>query len=140
MFCSSSYCNQLWFNYNASSLRAAHIAFNYVYRRLMNVDYCASMSTLFVNNRLDNFYVIRRKSIYNFLSRLKCSENELLRNITESQYFSVSSFMREYVKLLHIIMKWVPRCKWHCLILSCVWLICCFFSVAVRLSLILNYG
>ena len=101
-FCSNFYCNQLWCNYNASSLRAAHIAFNNVYRRLMKVDYYASMSTLFVNNRLDNFYVIRRKSIYNFLSRLKCSENELLNNITESQYFSVSSLMKEYVKILYV--------------------------------------
>ena len=101
-FCSNFYCNQLWCNYNASSLKAAHIAFNNVYRRLMNADCYASMSTLFVYNRLDNFYVLRRKSIYNFLSRLKCSENELLKNITESQYFSVSSFMREYVKILYI--------------------------------------
>ena len=68
----------------------------------MNADYYASMSTLFVNNRLDNLYVLRRKSIYNFLSRLKCSENELLKNITKSQYFSVSSIMREYVKILYI--------------------------------------
>ena len=47
---------------------------------------------LFVNNRLDNFHVLRRKSIYNFLSRLKCSWNELIKNITESRYFSASLF------------------------------------------------
>ena len=29
-FCSEFYCNQLWCDYNASSLRAAHIAFNNV--------------------------------------------------------------------------------------------------------------
>ena len=121
------YCNQLWCNYNASSLRAAHIAFNNVYRRLMNVDYYASMSTLFVNNRLDNFYVIRRKSTYNFLSRLKCSENELLKNITESQYFSVSSFMREYVKILYI---WSGYKGVSGIVLSYpfVWIICIFFQ------------
>ena len=72
--------------------------------RLMNADYYASMSILFVNNRLDS-YVLRRKSVYNFQSRLKRSENELItiiKNITESQYFSASSFMRENVKILYI--------------------------------------
>ena len=64
----------------------------------INADYYASMSTLFVNDRLDNFHVLRRKSIYNFLSRLKCSENVLMKNTTESQYFSASSFMREYAE------------------------------------------
>ena len=137
-FCSHFYCNQLWCNYNASSLKAAHIAFNNVYRRPMNDDYYAIISILFVNNRLDNFYVLRRKSIYNFLSRLKCSEHELLKNITESQYFSFSYFIEYYniecENTAH--MKWVPRCKLHCLILSFVCLICIFFPVAVRLSLV----
>ena len=41
------------------------------------------------------------KSIYNFLSRLKCSENNLHRSIAQPQYFRVSSFKRNYVKILH---------------------------------------
>ena len=47
-FCSNFYCNQLWRNHNAYSSRAAHIAFNNVYRRLMNTDSYASMSIIIV--------------------------------------------------------------------------------------------
>ena len=75
----------------------------------------------------------------NFLLRLKCSENELLQNITESKYFSISSFMREYVKILFI---WSGYKGVSGIVLSypLYYLSVFFFSVAVRLSLFLNYG
>ena len=66
----------LWYNHNVSSFKAIMVAYNKVFKYLMNVKGVCSMSQLFIDNNVDHFKVLFRKctlGVFNRLSNSKIS-------------------------------------------------------------------
>ena len=60
------------------------VAYNNVYRKILDVPKRGSASTMFVSNGIPNFKALIRKSIFSFNSRLQTSCNSLICTIEES--------------------------------------------------------
>ena len=86
-FCTSIYCASLWSSFNVESLRRLKVAYNRVFRILMNLHHRVSMSHAFISNRLDPFTVLRRKQVLSFRKRIMSSENLLIKTIVNSLHF-----------------------------------------------------
>ncbi len=102
-YCSNFYLCQLWCNYNVSTYRKLKVAYNNVFRALLNVNRRDSVSEAFVRTNCDCFNVTIRKSVYNFYSRIMASGNSLVSTIVSSIYFtSRSKLFKEWNSLLFI--------------------------------------
>ena len=89
--CTNLYCSQLWSHYSASSLQRVAVAYNNVFRFLLKIRGPCSMSQLFIQNNINPFKVLMRKTICNFRRRLLCSENKLISVIINSTFFISAS-------------------------------------------------
>ena len=86
--CTNIYCAPLWSNYSkVGSLDRLKVAYNRVFRILMNIDHRTSMSESFIRRGLHPFLVIIRKYIVSFRNRILDSSNILVKTIVESMYF-----------------------------------------------------
>ena len=93
------YCCQLWSNYTLSQFNACKVAFNNVFRNLFGIRKQCSMSELYVKNNIDSFYVVLRKSIVRFRSRLYGSKNTLLISLLQSpRFYNSSRLYKEWAK------------------------------------------
>ena len=63
------------------------ISYNDIFRNLLGIKRGDSISAAFVNARMDNFNMLRRKSVYNFIVRLSKSTNVVVTSILQSVYF-----------------------------------------------------
>ena len=99
-FCSSIYCCSLWSSQKVEAIRKIHVAFNKIFKCLMNVKYDFSASLLFVSNRTDNFTVLRRKACVNLFIRVKSSNNQLIKSISSSMFFFQSSVYKQWKSLI----------------------------------------
>ncbi len=90
-YCTSFYCFHLWCNFNAESLRRIRVAYNRVFKILMNLKERVSFSSIFVEYDVHHFNVLLRNSITGFIKRLEASENSLLKEIVRSQFYIKST-------------------------------------------------
>ena len=90
-FCTNFYCSSLWSSFNMSTIHNAKVAFNNVFRYLLGIRERCSISQLFLNNNVDSFYVLLRKSIFNLYMRLKECDNALVSCVLNSFYFYFQS-------------------------------------------------
>ena len=58
--------------------------FNDIYRYLMGIKRGDSISTVFVNACMENFDILRRKSVYNFVVKLCNSTNDVVTSLLQS--------------------------------------------------------
>jgi hypothetical protein len=79
-FCSNVYCCPLWYNFRKCIEKKIHVACNKVFKALMNVPRDFSASTLFVECKVMNFPVLRRKLVYGLRSRVFATANVLVNN------------------------------------------------------------
>ena len=89
-YCTNFYAVHLWCNYKKTIYDKVRVAFNNILRRLMNIRRDQSISGYLVQNELDNFKVLLRKSMYRFKSRIDTPENILVRNVAHSIFFQTS--------------------------------------------------
>ena len=101
-YCSSIYCCALISNYYKTVLKKLHIAFNKMFKCLMNVPRRASASALFVSLNVDNFPVLRRKLVYSFVKRVQCTSNNLVSAILEMDHFSSCNLKQEWDSVLYL--------------------------------------
>jgi hypothetical protein len=101
-YCSSVYCCALISTYLTESIRKLRVAFNKTFKCLMKIHRAASASQAFVNHRVDNFLVLRRKLIYSFIRRTDVISNSIVRCIVDSDYFTFSKLRQEWDKVLYI--------------------------------------
>ena len=78
------YCSYFWTNYKKTTFSKIRVAYNNVYRKILDVPKRGSASTMFVSNGFPNFEALIRKSIFSFNSRLQTSCNSLICTIEES--------------------------------------------------------
>ena len=92
-FCSNFYCSSLWFNFNQASFKRLKVAYNNVFRSLMNIGRIGSISAAFVNLRVNCFNTIIRNCINNLRQRLLCSDNVLIQTCMSSRFSTYNSNM-----------------------------------------------
>jgi len=90
-FCTNMYCEELWNNYKVSSVNQLKVSYNNVFRHLLSVKGPCSITQLFLNNNVDSFKVLYRKSMFSLWTRVTKSENVLVQTIANSMYFLFSS-------------------------------------------------
>ena len=84
-YCCSFYCCSLWWKHTSSSLHKLKMAFNRVYRNLMNLARDSSIRTNLVNDHLPSFDSIIRNAVYSLYSRLESSSNTIVKSVLRGQ-------------------------------------------------------
>ena len=79
------YGKHLWSEYK-TGYDQIRIAFNDIFRNLLGIKRRDSISAAFVNARIDNFNMLKRKSVYNFTVRLSKSTNAVVTSTLQSVY------------------------------------------------------
>ena len=64
VYCCTTYCCQLWVNFNKSSYLKARVAYNNMRRQILGYSRWDSASSMFANNAIDTFDALLRKNIY----------------------------------------------------------------------------
>ena len=77
-FCSPMYTAQLWWNYTVASIHNLHVAYNNVFRLLLNQPKYCSASTMFVEYHVPDSKAVIRNLVYKFMRRLDASYNKLV--------------------------------------------------------------
>ena len=90
-FCRNLYCSSLWTNFKCKNLNNCRVAFNNIFRYLLNIKGRCSISEIFLSHNVDNFNIILRKNIFSFKTRLEKSNNSLVACILNSSYFTFAS-------------------------------------------------
>lgn len=99
-FCSNLYGAALWNSYTQKNLDQLKVAYNRVFRILMNLEGRISMSECFIRYRLDPFKVLVRKAIRSLRERIINSENTLVQAIVYSDYFAYSKLHTKWTQNL----------------------------------------
>ena len=99
-YCSVLFGCQLWANYKKESMRRLRVAYNRIFRMLINIRGIVSMSHILLQYRMDHFNVIIRKLIVGFMQRIANSKNVLLQVIYKSNYFIYSNMFTRWSKLV----------------------------------------
>ena len=96
-YCTSLYTCQLWVNYSKECMRKLTVAYNNIFRFLMNEPKCCSASLMFVSRRVPSLKELLRQLVYSFVNRLTNSENRILADICKSeQFYGPKSFFCKY--------------------------------------------
>ena len=101
-YCNSVYCCGLISVYHQKVIKKLHVAFNKVFKCLMNVHSWSSASALFVSMGVDNFSVLRRKLVYSFSRRVCSSSNSFVASICNSEYFSNCQLEKKWDDILYM--------------------------------------
>ena len=99
-YCSNFYACQLWCNYSSSVYKKVKVAFNNVYRSLMSIKRGSSISMAFVQNNLNTFDCLIRKSAFSLRKRIFESENSLVHCVVQSVYFMSSCLSKKWNSIL----------------------------------------
>ena len=89
-YCTNMVCAELWNDYKVNILNQLKVTYNNVSRHL-SVKRPCSITQVFLENKVNSFKVIHRKSMLSLWTRITKSENVLIQTITKSMYFSFSS-------------------------------------------------
>ena len=80
------YCSQLWVNHSKCSYNKLRVAYNNAYRRVLGYARSDSASSMFVNNRVENYDAHNRNLIYSLRSRLLDSDNQIVACLNKCFY------------------------------------------------------
>ena len=98
-YCSNVYCSQLWLNYNSEAYKKFVVAYNNCFRRLLGYKLTCSASQCFYTT-MYTLLVFHRKSMYNFMLRIKSCDNLLVQNVYMSRAMLKSIFYKEWCDIL----------------------------------------
>ena len=100
--CSPMHTAQLWWNYTVASIHKLHVAYNNVFRLLLNQPKYCSASTMFVEYRVPDSKAVIRNLVYKFMRRPDASYNKLVIAIINSDIKWQSRIRRHWIKMLYI--------------------------------------
>ena len=101
-YCLKFYCDIMWYNVKQSDLNALKVAYINSFRRLMKLSYRCSASEMFVNHNVSSFKEVLRKSTHNFISRLKNSNNSLIKTVLHSSIPLSSSIWSHWHDMIYV--------------------------------------
>ena len=108
-YCSSFYCCVLWSNFNKTSLQDLQVAYNNIFRLLMNLPYECRVSPHYIARGLNHFSVIRRKLVHSLYQSILLSNNTLISTLVRYNYFASSRIFNEWTDVLFF--KSVVNCE-----------------------------
>ena len=100
-FCSNIYCSPLWNLFKKESMRRLKVAYNRIFRILLELEPRLSMSSAFVQRSMDSFTVLLRKAIVGFKQRLSETCNSLVKTILNSLYFISCTLSKSWDKNIY---------------------------------------
>ena len=100
-YCSNVSCMHLWHSFHMSDLSKFKVCFNNAARMFFGYDRFCSASSMFVQERIDNFDATYRKSVWNFISRIMKSENRIMIALYHSDLAWTSSIRKVWSKALY---------------------------------------
>ena len=74
------YCSSLWASYDSKCLQRLKVAYNNVFRKLLNIGHRESVSFHMTTRGIDAFPVIMRKYIVSFWKCLDSSNNCIIKS------------------------------------------------------------
>ena len=101
-FCYNIYGCALWYSHTQENLRRVKVVHNDVLRRLTNTPRFHSASTLFLEHNLRNFDKIRIHATQSLISRLRKSNNTLIKETLNSEARFTSLIWRKWDRLILI--------------------------------------
>ena len=87
-YCSNICLDQLLCQYKQSLYTKLKVAYNNVFRALLNIRRGNSISDFYVKTNIDCFEVVLRKSLHSLCKRIMCSSNKLVFTVISSAYFT----------------------------------------------------
>ena len=101
-YCCNMYVSHLWCSYTSVTYRRIQVAYNNIFRILMNIRRGESVSQGYVLRNVDGFKAVLRKAIYGFYQRATSSSNSLVSTVMSSTYFMYGSkIFANWNKLLY---------------------------------------
>ena len=82
------YSSHLWSSFKICTLHKLRVAYNNYLRRLMSIPKFCSASQMFVYFDVRSFGEIRQKMVFNFIDRLKKSDNGLIKSAHTMCFYS----------------------------------------------------
>ena len=77
-YCSNIYCGHLWQQYHNTTFKRLKVAYNNVFRSLMNIKERCSISEVYVNCGVDGFDTMVKKFVNGFRKQLNSSTNSII--------------------------------------------------------------
>lgn len=96
-FCQCFYTSSLWVNYTQKSLNTLRVQYNNIFRMLLGLPRFCSASEMFANTFTDGFTAIMRKRVASIMSRVRGSNNSILKTISNKYDCPL---LHHWVKLL----------------------------------------
>ncbi len=90
-YCINMYAAHLWSQYTVEVFNKVKVAYNDIFRALMDIGRRSSISAAFVQRNICTFNALQRKRIYGFYTRMLASDNKLVRCIINSPFFIYGS-------------------------------------------------
>jgi hypothetical protein len=82
-YCQTLYTCNLWCNYTKKAYNALRVQYNNSFRGLLGLHWRCSASGMFAEHSTDSFQAVLRKRVASLWSRVRCSNNTLLRVVSE---------------------------------------------------------
>ena len=98
-FFSTFYTAQLWWKYNVASIKKLIVAYNNSFRMLFNISRYESASMMVAVKSVNGCSCIIRKLIYRFMKRLNFSENNIIKEIRNSDMIKRSDIWKHWAFL-----------------------------------------
>ena len=99
-YCSNVTGVHLWHSYRTSVLRKFVVCYNNAARMFFAYGRFCSASATFVQERIDNFSAMRRKSVFRFMARLDQSNNGIVSALFHSDLACQSSMRKAWYSIL----------------------------------------
>ncbi|XP_063895208.1 uncharacterized protein LOC135118097, partial [Helicoverpa armigera] len=96
-YCQGLYTGGLWISCTKRSLDALRVQYNNIFRMMLGLPRFCSASEMFAENRTDDFYALIRKKTASIITRIRASNNRILKTVAENLY---SPIFRHFVKLV----------------------------------------
>ena len=96
MYCSNVSGVHLWHSHRAAVLRKFIVCFNNAARMFFGYDRFSSASSMYVNERIDNFWAMYRKAVFGFMSRIGQSRNGIIASLFHGDLRFLSSIRQTW--------------------------------------------
>jgi hypothetical protein len=100
-YCTSFYCSYLWCMYSTQTIQKIRVAYNNAFRFLLGYDRICSASQMLVSNGVMNFDALMRKGINDFVIRVKCAPNILVKTLTENSSILSANMWQKWITSVH---------------------------------------
>ena len=100
-YCSNVTCIHLWHSFHVTDLTKFKVCFNNAARMFFGYDRFCSASNMFVQERIYGYDATYRKSVWNFVTRLRESDNRIISSLFHSDLALTSSIRKVWSKALY---------------------------------------